>query len=90
MQKLSIIFLLTLLVILQYKLWFKIDGISGVIQIKNEIKKQEDNLLILKLNNIELLENIKDLKQNQNIIEEHVRVTFGMIKKDETYYRIIE
>lgn len=90
MFKIAIIALLIILLSLQYKLWFKEGGIPGVIKIRNEIKKQEENLVKFKKRNIELLESIKTLKKNPNTIEEHARVIFGMIKKDETYYRVID
>jgi len=44
----------------------------------------------LRNRNTQLLNHITLLKQNPNTIEEHARVVFGMIKKDETYYRVIE
>lgn len=90
MRRISIIGLLIIFISLQCKLWFTEDGISGVIKIKKEVKKHETQLATLRARNITLLENIKNIKQNPNTIEEHARVTFGMIKKDETYYRLVD
>lgn len=91
MFKIAIIALLIILLSLQYKLWFKEEGgIPGIIKIRTEIKKQEENLINLKKRNVELLESIKTFKENPNTIEEHARVIFGMIKKDEVYYRVID
>lgn len=91
MFKVAIIALSIISLSLQYKLWFKEEGgISGIIKIRTEIKKQEENLINLKQRNFELLESIKTLKENPNTVEEYARVIFGMIKKDEAYYRVID
>lgn len=90
MSKIAIILLMIISVMLQYKLWFRADGMRGIIKINQEIKQQEIELSHLRNRNTRLLDNIRLLKQNPNTIEEHARVVFGMIKKDETYYRVIE
>ncbi len=90
MNKIAILLLTTVSLVLQFKLWFRPDGIYGLIKI-NKLNKQESiELNDLKIRNAKLLYSIKLLKQNPNIIEEHARVNFGMIKKDEIYYRVIE
>lgn len=90
MSKIAIILLIIISGMLQLKLWFRPDGMHGIIKIKKEIKQQEIELNHLRNRNAKLLENLTLLKQNVNTIEEHARVVFGMIKADEIYYRVIE
>lgn len=90
MNKISILLLIIVSSVLQFKLWFRPDGVHGIIKINRSIKQQEMELNDLRLRNEKLFESIKLLKQNPQAIEEYARVNFGMIKKDEIYYRIIE
>jgi cell division protein FtsB len=90
MNKISILLLIIVSSVLQCKLWFRPDGVHGIIKINQSIKQQEMELNDLRLRNEKLFESIKLLKQNPQAIEEYARVNFGMIKKDEIYYRIIE
>ncbi len=90
MSKITIILLMIISVVLQFKLWFRPDGMRGIMKINAEIRQQETELDNLRNRNTQLLNHITLLKQNPNTIEEHARVVFGMIKKDETYYRVIE
>lgn len=90
MNKLVICFLLIVISSLQFKLWFKADGMKGIIKINREITQQKLELNNLRARNQELANSIKLMKKNPKSVEEHARVIFGMIKKDETYYRIID
>lgn len=90
MHKIIIMILLTILISLQYKLFFKDQGIKNVIKLNSEVKQQQIELSNLQLRNNMIKSEIKLIKDNPKAIEEYARVMFGMIKKDETYYRIIE
>lgn len=90
MNKIVIIFLVFISVGLQIKLWCKADGINNIIKLNQEIEQRTKELQNLKLRNEILLNNIQQLKKNPTCIEEQARIVLGMIKKNETYYRIIE
>ena len=90
MSKIAILLLIVVSSILQFKLWSRPDGVRGIIKINQLIKQQEVELDALRLRNDKLFDSVKLLKQNPQAIEEYARVNFGMIKKDEIYYRIIE
>lgn len=79
-----------ILLLLQYKLWFKDDGVLGVIKMQRLVNAQQQELYSLQERNIKLSESVQLIKQDHQAIEEHVRVTFGMVKPGETYYRVIE
>jgi cell division protein FtsB len=90
MSKVIIVLLTVISVFLQFKFWFKPDGIRGIINIERLTSQQEKQLSILQERNLKLLGIIKLLKQNPSALEEYARVNFGMIKKDEIFYRIID
>lgn len=90
MTKIAIIFLILISIVLQFKLWFKSDGIRGFIKLNKEVVAQQVELNKLKNRNKNLFNHIKLLKNNPEAIEEQARMVFGMIKPDETYYRVIE
>ena len=90
MSKLTIIFLLIISVGLQIKLWFRPDGIRSIMSLNREIEQKKIELNNLQARKNNLLNSIEQLKKNPEFIEEHARVIFGMIKKNEAYYRVIE
>lgn len=89
-NKLIIILFILISLTLQIKLWHKNRGIDNIMQLNKEIAQKTKELNNLKLRNNILLDNIQLFKKNHAYIEEQARVVLGMIKKNETYYRIIE
>ncbi|MDP2562378.1 cell division protein FtsB [Psychrobium sp. 1_MG-2023] len=84
------IILLTLLVLLQHRLWFGKNSWPDYIQLKQEIASQtQANKVLANKNNLQYKE-ISDLKDGLEAIEERARSQLGLIKKNEDYYRIIE
>jgi cell division protein FtsB len=90
MTKIAIIFLLIISSILQIKLWFSTDGIKNIIKLNNDIIEKTRELDELQSRNNNLSQNIPLLKKNPIFIEEQARTILGMIKKNETFYRVIE
>ncbi len=82
--------LLIVLVLLQYRLWVGDGSLAEVWQLHRqvEIQKAENNRL--EERNQTLDAEVQDLKQGQAAIEERAREELGMIRKDETFYQIIE
>ena len=84
------IILLLLLVLLQNRLW---NGNGSMPEVKRleEMKAMqiEENKALLE-RNISLSAEVTDLKEGLEAIEERARTEMGMIRSDETFYRIIE
>ena len=82
--------LLGFLLLLQYPLWFGSGGVLAVWRLHREIAAQQQENLRLKDRNQTLEAEVNDLKQGLAAIEEHARAELGMVKKDETFFQVIE
>jgi len=82
--------LIVLLVFLQYKLWLGEGSLNEIWQLHRAIDAQTRENAALKERNAALDAEVKDLKHGLDAIEERARAELGMIKKDETFYRIVE
>lgn len=89
-MKVLIAILIFLLLILQYKLWFGDGNMREVWQLETTIEAQKVENKKLRDRNLALEAEVKDLKQGLEAIEERARNELGMIKKDETFYQVIE
>ncbi|MDR9827145.1 cell division protein FtsB [Vibrio sp. FNV 38] len=86
------IFALMLLLVLgwlQYQLWFGKNGVSDLTTTKKELTAQLQVNKNLRERNNEMFAEIDDLRQGLDAIEERARHELGMVKEDETFYRII-
>jgi len=90
LMKVLIAILIFLLLILQYKLWFGDGNMREVWQLETTIEAQKVENKKLRDRNLALEAEVKDLKQGLEAIEERARNELGMIKKDETFYQVIE
>ena len=82
--------LLLLLAVLFYTLVWGKNGILEHRQVLNEIEVQQSVNKELSDRNAKMFAEIEDLKQGLDAIEERARNELGMVKKDETFYRIID
>jgi len=82
--------LIVLLIILQYPLWFGDSSVFNIWQLKREIQLQRDENKRLADRNQALAAEVADLKQGLAAIEERSRSELGMIKKDETFFHLIQ
>ncbi|WP_455200063.1 cell division protein FtsB [Kaarinaea lacus] len=89
-MKALIAILIVLLLVLQYKLWFGDGNMREVWQLQSAIEAQQKENEKLRERNAALEAEVQDLKQGLEAIEERARSELGMIKKDETFYQIIE
>ncbi|QOI11242.1 septum formation initiator family protein [Blochmannia endosymbiont of Colobopsis nipponica] len=80
-----------LITYLQYSLWFGKNGVRELYLISDFINHQEHISMSVKgkVCNDVLFAEINDLYFGYDSIEERSRVNLGMIKKGETYYRIV-
>lgn len=85
-----IIALVLLLILLQYELWVSPGGVFSVLRLRSHvIEQQHENEKVLK-RNYALVAEIKDLKNNNEAIEEHARNDLGMVKKGEVFYQVVQ
>ena len=82
--------LLVLFITLQLTLWFGEGGLAEVRQLRLQIEQQQAENVRLNERNAALEAEVKDFKQGLGAIEERARNELGMIKKDETFFQIIE
>lgn len=82
--------LLALLLVLQYQLWFGNGGLLRVWQLEQRIAEQKEENARLEERNKALEAEVRDLKQGLEAIEERARSDLGMIKKDETFFQVVE
>lgn len=89
MRTLTII-LITVLLFLQFKLWFGDDSLIDVWRLEKQVEELKTSNNELKERNRAMEAEVKDLKQGLEAIEERSRSELGMVQKGETFYQIIE
>lgn len=82
--------LIAVLVILQYLLWVAEDGVRQTYALRVAVQAQTEENETLSERNRALEADIKDLKTGLTAIEERARSEMGMIRQDETFYRLLE
>lgn len=82
--------LFSLLLILQYTLWFGNGGLLRLWQLNAKVEEQKVENEKLAERNRALEAEVLDLKQGLEAIEERARSDLGMIKKDETFFQVVE
>jgi len=81
--------LLILLILLQYRLWFGKNSVPEYITLKENVHRQQNMNTKLQQRNKLLFADTDDLKLGLEAIEERARNELGMIKENETFFRII-
>ena len=89
MKFLTFIFI-TLILTLQYPLWFGKGGWLNVISLQKQIDQQLKVNEAIKSENDILLAVVQDLKNGTDVIEGKARFDLGLIKKNETFFLIID
>ena len=81
--------LIVLLGLLQYRLWFGKNSAPDYFELKSDlIRQQQDNEKLRQRNKL-IYADTDDLKLGYEAIEERARNELGMIKENETFFRII-
>ena len=88
-MKTLIIFLVLVLIGLQYKLWFGDGSLSEVVQLSRELEIQKQKLQVLEERNRILEAQVLDLQNGLDAFEEKARNDLGMIKQGETFIQLI-
>ncbi|MGH8549490.1 MAG: cell division protein FtsB [Methylococcales bacterium] len=82
--------LVVLLALLQYKFWFGDTGVRKVRQYEQRIESLGEELKEIRSRNAALQAEVDDLKNGMAAVEERARRDLGMIRKNETFFQIIE
>jgi cell division protein FtsB len=82
--------LVVVLVVLQYLLWLSEDGVRQTHTLRIAIQAQTEENVALNERNRALEADVIDLKSGLMAIEERARSEMGMVRPDETFYRILD
>ena len=82
--------LVVITALLQYKLWIGNGSFGEVYRLDRTIVAQEKENAVAKERNLALQAEVDDLKHGMDAIEERARSEMGMIRKDETFFRVID
>ena len=82
--------LIAVLVFLHYLLWLDENGVRQTHTLRISIQAQTEKNAELAEQNRALVAEIEDLKRGLMAIEERARSDMGMIRPDETFYRLLE
>jgi cell division protein FtsB len=88
--KIIIAIMIVLFFILQYELWYAHGGILDVSRLKHKIREKTSINEDVNAKSRVLQEEIEYLKQSQAAVEGRAREEFGMVKKDETFYQVVD
>ncbi len=83
------VLLLIVFSLLQYRLWFGKNSVPDYLALQDDVTRQQLANGKLKQRNKLLYADTDDLKLGTEAIEERARNELGMIKKNETFFRII-
>ncbi|MDF0534544.1 cell division protein FtsB [Shewanella yunxiaonensis] len=78
-----------LLGLMQYRLWWGENSLTEYYHLDHQIAEQQQNNDELDARNQALKEEISDLRSGKEAIEERARNELGLIKKGETFYRVV-
>lgn len=83
-------FLILLVLLLQYKLWLAPGGALEMHQLRKQSQQQSEHNLTLEQHNEALRAEVNDLKKGEDAVEEYARSELGMLKEDEVFYRVVQ
>ena len=82
--------LIAVLAFLQYSLWIAEDGARQTYALRIAVRAQTDENAELTERNRGLEAEVEDLKRGLMAIEERARSDMGMIRRDETFFRLLD
>ena len=82
--------LVVILALLQFKLWTGNGSVAEVYRLHQTIAAQKKENAAARERNLALQADVHDLQHGMDAIEERARSDLGMIKKDETFFRVID
>ncbi|MGF1680798.1 cell division protein FtsB [Photobacterium makurazakiensis] len=88
-MRLLTVLLLAVLAWLQYDFWLGKNGMIDYLAVKGNVAVQQQANGELVLRNQQMYVEIHDLHRGQEAVEERARNELGMIRPDETFFRIV-
>lgn len=82
------VFLIVMLILIQYHLWFESGGILDMLHLKKQLNVEMQQNAQLKKRNELLLQQVQRLQNNKESAEIRARHELGMIKKGEVFYQV--
>lgn len=82
--------LVVVLVMLQVNLWLGEGSFSQLRSLEAQVEVQKQENVVLADRNLELENEVLDLKTGLDAVEERARSEFGMVKDGETLFLIVE
>lgn len=89
-MRLILIFLATLLLLIQYPLWLGKGGWLRVWDLDKQVGAAQKKNDELKARNAKLNSEVQDLKEGTGAVEERARYELGMIKENEVFVQILD
>ncbi len=90
MRVLFLLFSTVLVLFLQYRLWIGEGSLAHVESLKDRVDSMRlENLTVAYANSL-LKEEVIDLRVGLDAIEEKARSDFGLIKKNETFFLLVD
>lgn len=90
MYRFSLILLLLILLMLQYRLWVGEGGLSSVYRVQDEIEAQRDENQRLSTRNTQYEAEIQSLKAGDEATEGRAREDLGMVREGEEFFLVVE
>lgn len=81
--------LLSVVLLLQYRLWLSDDGVRELSRLSEAVDHQKAENAELEARNEQLIAEVADLKAGMAAIEERARSELGMIGRNETFYQVV-
>ena len=81
--------LLTVVLLMQYRLWLSNDGVRELSRLSEAVDRQKSENSELEERNQQLVAEVADLKAGMTAIEERARSELGMIGRNETFYQVV-
>jgi cell division protein FtsB len=81
--------LLSVVLLMQYRLWLSDDGMRELSRLSEAVESQRAENAELEERNQQLVAEVQDLKSGMTAIEERARSELGMIGRNETFYQVV-
>jgi cell division protein FtsB len=81
--------LLSVVLLLQYRLWLSNDGVRELARLGDAVEHQKSENAELEARNEQLMAEVADLKAGMAAIEERARSELGMIGRNETFFQVV-
>jgi len=89
-RSLIILSLVVLLGWLQYRLWLGQGSLQEYHQLDLAVEARSSEINAMRERNEDLRAEVDDLREGKQAMEERARTDLGMIKKDETFFLVVE